>query len=75
MLPAIGFGSAGVIAGSLAASVQGPAVAAGSYFAVLQSIGATVTTVGAMATGAAVGGAVGAVVEGAALVANISTLN
>ena len=68
MLPAIGFGSAGVIAGSFAASIQGPAVAAGSYFALFQSVGATVTTVGAMATGGAVGAAVGTVVEGVALV-------
>ncbi|KAI8441419.1 hypothetical protein MSG28_015028 [Choristoneura fumiferana] len=40
-LPVLGFGSGGVIAGSLAASWQGPAVAAGSVFATCQSLGAT----------------------------------
>ena len=35
-----GFTSAGLAAGSLAASIQGPAVAAGSYFALAQSTGA-----------------------------------
>lgn len=44
-LSAIGFGSAGIIAGSLAATwqstVYGGFVAAGSLFSVLQSIGAS----------------------------------
>ena len=41
MLPLLGFGIGGIAAGSIAASIQGPAVAAGSVFAVLQSLGAT----------------------------------
>jgi hypothetical protein len=40
-LPILGFGLAGVQAGSLAAALQGPAVAAGSWFAMFQSLGAT----------------------------------
>merc|ERR1712168_1574578 len=40
ILSAVGFGAAGVTAGSIAASVQGPAVAAGSWFAICQSVGA-----------------------------------
>jgi hypothetical protein len=40
-LPALGFGLGGISAGSVAAWIQGPAVAAGSWFAVLQSLGAT----------------------------------
>jgi hypothetical protein len=40
-LPLLGFGIGGIVAGSIAASIQGPAVAAGSVFAVLQSLGAT----------------------------------
>ena len=40
-LPALGFGGAGVAAGSIAAGLQGPAVAAGSCFATCQSLGAT----------------------------------
>ena len=63
MLPALGFGSGGVIAGSCASNVQRPKVAAGSCFAMFQSFGATVTTVGAMVTGGVVGGVIGAVVE------------
>ncbi|KAG8882222.1 hypothetical protein FRB97_008563 [Tulasnella sp. 331] len=38
----IGFGAEGVIAGSLAAWLQGSVTAAGSWFAVMQSWGATV---------------------------------
>lgn len=38
---AAGYAGAGVAAGSLAASLQGPAVAAGSWFATCQSLGAT----------------------------------
>lgn len=40
-LPILGFGTAGIAAGSIAASFQGSAVTAGSAFAVLQSLGAT----------------------------------
>jgi hypothetical protein len=40
-LPVMGFGLGGITAGSFAASIQGPAVAAGSTFAILQSLGAT----------------------------------
>ena len=40
-LPFLGFGLGGISAGSFAASMQGPAVVAGSFFAVLQSLGAT----------------------------------
>ena len=40
-LPALGFGAGGIAAGSFAAGIQGPAVAAGSLFAILQSLGAT----------------------------------
>jgi Interferon-induced 6-16 family len=41
LLPAFGFGLGGITAGSFAAGMQGPAVAAGSMFAILQSLGAT----------------------------------
>ena len=41
LLTAIGFGPAGIIAGSIAAFFQTPFIAAGSLFAILQSIGAT----------------------------------
>ncbi|KAI3638847.1 hypothetical protein MIR68_003345 [Amoeboaphelidium protococcarum] len=40
-LPLLGFGLAGITSGSFAAWVQVPAVAAGSTFAILQSLGAT----------------------------------
>jgi hypothetical protein len=40
-LPLLGFGLGGITAGSVAASIQGPGVVAGSMFAVLQSLGAT----------------------------------
>jgi hypothetical protein len=39
--PYLGFGLGGITAGSFAASIQGPAVVAGSMFAVLQSLSAT----------------------------------
>ena len=38
---AVGFGSAGIAAGSLAAAIQTPNIVAGSAFAIAQSIGAT----------------------------------
>ena len=40
-LTAVGFGSTGVAAGSLAALTQTPHIAAGSAFAIAQSVGAT----------------------------------
>lgn len=58
-----GFGPAGVIAGSLAAGVQGTAVTAGSLFATCQSIaasGITITTAtGIITTSGVVGGVAG----------------
>ena len=57
VIPALGFTSAGVAAGSIAAAIQGPAVVAGSAFAIAQSAGA----LGAGAC-ALVGAKVGAVV-------------
>lgn len=57
-LPAMGFTTAGVAAGSVAASLQGPAVAAGSWFAAAQSAGATLTAAAA-AKAAVAAGAVG----------------
>lgn len=56
-LSAIGFGSAGVAAGSLAAVIQTPTTVAGSAFAVAQSIGATGTSA---LVGAKIGGVSGA---------------
>ena len=41
VLPMAGFTSAGIAAASFAASIQGPAVVTGSYFAIAQSIGAS----------------------------------
>ena len=57
-LPALGFGLGGIAAGSFAAGVQGPAVVAGSLFAVLQSLGAT--GMGILLFGS-IGGAIGVV--------------
>lgn len=60
-LGVIGFGSAGVAAGSIAAAIQGPAVASGSLFAICQSIGATGAIPAAwVALGGAAGAAAGA---------------
>ena len=53
-----GFGTAGVVVGSIAAAVQGPAVVAGSAFAVAQSFGATGVFVAGAASGATVGGTI-----------------
>lgn len=64
-LSAAGFSSGGVVAGSLAAGTQAGIgnVAAGSLFAVLQSVGATGVIVAALPYvaigGAIIGGAVG----------------
>lgn len=57
-LPILGFGSAGVAAGSVAAGVQSliGSVSAGSLFALLQSVGATGLAMGAKAAIATVGG-------------------
>lgn len=55
-LPMLGFGLAGIVGGSIAAGVQGPAVAAGSWFATLQSVGATGKGAGLLA---ALGGTAG----------------
>ena len=52
----LGFTKAGVAAGSIAASVQGPAVAAGSTFATLQSVGATGAILALAPTAAVLGG-------------------
>lgn len=72
ILPAIGFSSSGVVAGSVAAVVHSKigCVAAGSMFAALQSAGAVgavsgVTTGVATAAGAAGGAAVPTVINGA----------
>jgi hypothetical protein len=54
--PFLGFGLGGISAGSFAASIQGPAVVAGSFFAVLQSLGAT--GIGILLFGS-IGGAIG----------------
>ena len=66
VLPALGFGAAGIIAGSWAAAIQTPFTVAGSWFAFFQSAGATgiavctaVKVAGATA-GATVGATVGA---------------
>ena len=60
-LPVLGFGSAGVTAGSIAAIAQSSSVAAGSTFAALQSVGAvgiTGATSAAIVGSAATGGAI-----------------
>ncbi|XP_052765513.1 interferon alpha-inducible protein 27-like protein 2A [Mya arenaria] len=61
-LGALGFGSAGVVAGSIAAGIQGPAVVSGSYFALAQSAGAAGLAVGTQAAlfvGGAIAGVLG----------------
>lgn len=67
VLPAIGFGTGGVVAGSVAAAAHSAIgnVAAGSLFATLQSLGAVggfsmAATGAATAAGAAAGAGVGA---------------
>lgn len=61
LLSIIGFTSSGIAAGSFAAGVQGAAVASGSLFSILQSVGAgaTLLSTTVMAPMAAVGAAVG----------------
>ena len=63
-LSAVGFGVAGVTAGSIAASIQTPLTVAESWFAFFQSAGATGA---AAAIGAKAGFGVGAVVAGSGL--------
>lgn len=62
VLPLIGFGAGGIIAGSLAATWQGTIgnVAAGSLFAILQSMGATTMGTFLFGTIGTIGGATGA---------------
>merc|ERR1712047_43423 len=62
-LAAFGFTTAGIVAGSFAASIQGASVAAGSMFAIAQSVGATGALYAASMKGAAVGAAVGGVLS------------
>ena len=60
-IPAIGFGAAGIIEGSIAAGIQSAVgnVAAGSAFAALQGLGASgvLGAIGATAGGTALGSA------------------
>ena len=77
VLPAIGFSTTGVVAGSAAAAAQSAIgnVAAGSLFAALQSVGAVggfsmAATGAATATGTAVGAGVGAVIPSSELTDN-----
>lgn len=62
LLPILGFGAEGILAGSIAASVMGPQVAAGSLFAILQSAGvvgfSAAATGGIALAGIAAGGVV-----------------
>ncbi|KAG8958838.1 hypothetical protein FRC03_008748 [Tulasnella sp. 419] len=46
LVHALGWGAAGVVGGSFAALIQTPFTAAGSLFAILQSVGATSATIG-----------------------------
>ena len=66
ILAGVGFGTAGVAAGSIAAAIQGPATIAGGLFALCQSAGvvgmAATTQAGIGAAGAAVAGAIAAIV-------------
>ncbi|XP_052765555.1 interferon alpha-inducible protein 27-like protein 2A [Mya arenaria] len=59
-LGALGFGSAGVVAGSIAAGIQGPAVVSGSFFALAQSAGVAGLALGTKAALFVGGAAVGA---------------
>ena len=62
VLGAVGFTAAGVAAGSIAASLQGPAVAAGSGFPICQSMGAAGLCAGGTAGVFSVGSSFGALV-------------
>lgn len=67
---ALGAGSGGIVAGSVLASIQGPAVTAGSWFAYVQALGATGWFTGPVVAAAAAGGAgIGALAVGATQVA------
>ena len=67
VLGLIGFGSAGIISGSLAAWLQGAAITAGGPFATLQSFAAVGGfTLAGGATTVAAGGGLGAAVGAAA---------
>lgn len=70
---AVGFGSAGIVGGSLAAAMQSAIgnVAAGSSFALLQSLGAT----GTFISGATAGGSAIAVGSGAKIVQHVTNKN
>ncbi|GIQ80619.1 interferon alpha-inducible protein 6/27 [Kipferlia bialata] len=61
-ISALGFGSAGVALGSIAACVQTPVTVAGGIFATLQSIGATTSTLGWLCA-SGIGGLLGGVVD------------
>ncbi|KAG9087589.1 hypothetical protein FS749_002827 [Ceratobasidium sp. UAMH 11750] len=66
--PLLGFTTAGVAAGSIAAGLQsaiyGGAVSAGSWFAVMQSVGATATIVPALVAGTTTAAGVAAAIGG-----------
>ncbi|KAJ1300675.1 hypothetical protein OPQ81_002323 [Rhizoctonia solani] len=68
--PLLGFTAGGVAAGSIAAAIQstvfGAAVPAGSWFAAMQSIGATATVIPALIAGASAAGVAGTVEAGQA---------
>ena len=66
ILAGIGFGAAGVAAGSIAAAIQGPATLAGGWFALCQSAGvirmAVTTQAGIGAASGTVAGAIAAAI-------------
>jgi hypothetical protein len=57
-ISAVGFGASGVVAGSIAAGMQGSVIGAGTWFAVMQSVGAAGMAVGTKVVVASVGGGV-----------------
>ena len=62
LLVAAGFGSAGPVAGGIAASVQTATTVAGGCFAIMQSAGMAGVAFSTTATVAAAGGATGALI-------------
>ena len=67
---ALGAGSGGIVAGSVLAGIQGPAVTAGSWFAYVQALGATGWFTTPVVAAAAAGGAgIGAAAVGVTQVA------